>query len=139
MSTTNPARTDLRSNPGLRGKRRVTNRLSHGIANRDIFHRLMYEPLQVQCPYAWLVMIGRLKYRQQNQWCLSRVPLRLRWLLKRLRDTSQVCSIIYVMEHAYNKKSHQALIKFQQNLLNQEIRKSALRSINLLILLGRVK
>ena len=32
LSTTNPTRTDPGSNPGLRGKRPATNRLSHGTA-----------------------------------------------------------------------------------------------------------
>ena len=32
LSTTNPTWTGLRSNPGLRGERSATNRLSHGMA-----------------------------------------------------------------------------------------------------------
>jgi hypothetical protein len=32
LSTTNPTWTDLRSNPGLRGEKPATNRLSHGTA-----------------------------------------------------------------------------------------------------------
>jgi hypothetical protein len=32
LSTTNPTWTDLGSNPGLRGERPATNRLSHGTA-----------------------------------------------------------------------------------------------------------
>jgi hypothetical protein len=29
-----------------------------------------------------LIMLGRLKYKQQSHWCLRPVTLRLRWLLK---------------------------------------------------------
>jgi hypothetical protein len=45
LSTTNPTWTHPESNPGLRGERPVTNRLSHGMAGRnvtlhDFFHTL---------------------------------------------------------------------------------------------------
>jgi hypothetical protein len=36
LSTTNPTWTDLGLNPGLRGERLATNRLSHGTAYRYI-------------------------------------------------------------------------------------------------------
>ena len=32
--------------------------------------------------YMGLAVVGTQKYTQQSHWCLSRVPLRLRWLLK---------------------------------------------------------
>jgi hypothetical protein len=35
LSTTNPTWTDPGSNPGLRGERPATNRLSHGTANQN--------------------------------------------------------------------------------------------------------
>jgi hypothetical protein len=35
---TNPTRTDLGSNPGLRGERLATNRLSHGTTKADSRH-----------------------------------------------------------------------------------------------------
>jgi hypothetical protein len=37
LSTTNPTRTDSGSNPGLRGERPATNRLSHGKARILVF------------------------------------------------------------------------------------------------------
>ena len=37
LSTTNPTWTDPESNPGLRGGRPVTNRLSHGTALKIAF------------------------------------------------------------------------------------------------------
>jgi hypothetical protein len=38
LSTTNPTWTDPESNPGLRGERPATNRLSHGTAHRVWLH-----------------------------------------------------------------------------------------------------
>jgi hypothetical protein len=38
LSTTNPTWIDPGANPGLRGEKPATNRLSHGTACRDIFH-----------------------------------------------------------------------------------------------------
>jgi hypothetical protein len=38
LSTTNPTWTDAGSNPGLRGERPKTNRLSHGTAIFTVFH-----------------------------------------------------------------------------------------------------
>jgi hypothetical protein len=36
--------------------------------------------------YMGLVMLGRQKYTQQNHQCLSRLPFRLRWLLKSSKE-----------------------------------------------------
>jgi hypothetical protein len=36
LSTTNPTRTDAGPNPGLRGERPATNRLSHGTATKAL-------------------------------------------------------------------------------------------------------
>jgi hypothetical protein len=38
LSTINPTRTDPGSNPGLRGGRPATNRLSHGTVNNHSYH-----------------------------------------------------------------------------------------------------
>jgi len=42
-------------------------------------------PSTVECTHMGLVLLGRLKYSQQSHGCVSRVPLNLRWLLKKLR------------------------------------------------------
>jgi hypothetical protein len=42
LSTTNPAWTDKGSNPGLRGERPPTNRLSHGTANETDLDKIAF-------------------------------------------------------------------------------------------------
>ena len=64
-------------------------------------------------------MLGRLKYIQQNYHSLSPVLMGLRWQLKRLKGTNNL-----------------VLIKFQQNVLKQELVQFALRAFNVLILFG---
>jgi len=66
-----------------------------------------------------VMLFGRLKYTQQDQYCLSRVILICRRLFKSSEDTN-----------------HQVMIKSQQNCLKREIRYFALISINLLLLFG---
>ena len=66
-----------------------------------------------------LVIFGRQKYTQQTHWCLNRVLLTFRWLLKRQK-----------------LQNYQVQIKSQQNWLNQEVEQFAMRSINLLYVFG---
>jgi hypothetical protein len=82
LSTTNPAWTDLGSNPGLRGGRPAANRLSHGTAynsvcnilsyNVDSFWLLIYFYLihsRLCCTYQRLTKFPRLPHIKQYYDC----------------------------------------------------------------------
>jgi hypothetical protein len=59
LSTTNPTWTDPGSNPGLRGGRPVTNRLSHGTAKRN---GLRKSSIQFNMTFAQRTLFGVLVY-----------------------------------------------------------------------------
>jgi hypothetical protein len=62
LSTTNPTWTDPGSNPGLRGERPATNRLSHGTASEDL--------LELACANAnKKQMLLRKSYLSQESFC----------------------------------------------------------------------
>jgi hypothetical protein len=49
LSTTNPTRTDLGSNPGLRGEKLATNRMSNGTTDASPLVRTKYNLIRVCC------------------------------------------------------------------------------------------
>jgi hypothetical protein len=71
LSTTNPTSPDLASNPGCRGGKPATNRLSYGVASCSVKFPVILLGLHKQIP-AWFLKIehGRLL---QDRWTKRRV------------------------------------------------------------------
>jgi len=68
--------------------------------------------------YMGLMMLGRQKYIRQNHWCVSRVPLSLRWPLKSWRYKSQSTAAFFTK--ARDRKTHSENHKLTESIWYKE-------------------
>jgi hypothetical protein len=70
LSIKNSARTDLKSNPGLRGERPATNRLSHGTARNCLNCHNLFSPQNNWPVVRALIAKTSSRVQQQQRLCL---------------------------------------------------------------------